>query len=644
MTVERFFGAVSFVIFHFVSSYGLKNEISREQWQFQGAQTRLDAAKGQASHDFQSNLFPKVNAASDAFLQEFFSSECDDVNSPPSLRLIQRSIGQLISGSDIRGRFVDHPQVGSMSAIAQEIRKSTLPALTPFAAHCLGYAYATFLTDTIPHKDEITICIGKDPRHHGLILADAFARGAEGVDNVRVAYTGLATTPSMFEFCRSSLCDGAVMVTASHLPEDRNGMKFFTCNGGLDKTNLAQVVSLAQRYSTALYDTSFIPPTSGPNAVYCSKWVDWMPVYARSLKRAMMNEVYGRQQNNDAKICRQTLKGLTIVLNAGNGSGVFFKQVLEDLGADVSRSIHTLPDSSFPGGIPNPESDSMIEETIKACQACNADLGIMLDTDADRCGLVAPRTMSFDGSSTQFEAVNRNRLIALMGVIYSKQSPGCSVVTCSVTSEGLSDFLENELGLRHVRYLKGYANVIKKARSLTESGEANAEVAIETSGHCALKENNYLDDGTYTAIKTLGLLARERVTNPKVSLLDLIRNLKEMGEVTELRMNLRDGTVETTHKMFDYLAFELEAACQLDSDWAVDTDNMEGIRIRIDDIGGFFMLRKSLHDPVLSLQVEAANRDAVIHKVIEPFLSICQSDSEISSALDFASLQSYLRS
>ncbi len=60
----------------------------------------------------------------------------------------------------------------------------------------------------------------------------------------------------------------------------------------------------------------------------------------------------------------------------------------------------------------------------------------------------------------------------------------------SVTSEGLALFLEG-LGLEHVRYLKGYANVIGKARELTESGKALAEVAIETSGHCAMREVSF---------------------------------------------------------------------------------------------------------------------------------------------------------
>ena len=50
--------------------------------------------------------------------------------------------------------------------------------------------------------EELIICIGRDPRPHGERLADAFARGAESVEGVRVVYTGLASTPSMYEFCR----------------------------------------------------------------------------------------------------------------------------------------------------------------------------------------------------------------------------------------------------------------------------------------------------------------------------------------------------------------------------------------------------------------------------------------------------------
>lgn len=144
----------------------------------------------------------KVGKASDTFLADFFTSECDDMNMPPSLSIIRRSFSQLLSGSDIRGTFVDHPRRGTMASVAQATSKSSLPALTPFAAHCFGYAFATMLSESSPKGEEFTICIGRDPRGHGTVLADAFGRGAGEVQNAQVVYTGIATTPAMFDFCR----------------------------------------------------------------------------------------------------------------------------------------------------------------------------------------------------------------------------------------------------------------------------------------------------------------------------------------------------------------------------------------------------------------------------------------------------------
>lgn len=263
--------------------------------------------------------------------------------------------------------------------------------------------------------------------------------------------------------------------------------------------------------------------------------------------------------------------------------------------------------------------------------------------DADRCGLVAPRTITEDGRHSNYEAINRNRLIALMGVIFARQSPGCSIVTCSVTSEGLANFLQQNLGLSHVRHIKGYANVIHRAKTLSESGVANVEVAIETSGHCALKENDYLDDGTFTAVKTIGLLAREKAKNPRRSLLSLIDALKEMPEVVEIRISPLDGTLESTARLFDYAAFEIEAGCSTVSDWSLDTENLEGVRVSVGSDGTFFMLRKSLHDPVLSFQIEAESKLAARTAIVDPILSLFESEPQIQSTLDYSSLQQYAK-
>ena len=350
-----------------------------------------------------------------------------------------------------------------------------------------------------------------------------------------------------------------------------------------------------------------------------------MPNYASTLKDAICSEV----QKDD-----KPLQGLKIVLNSGNGSGGFFNQVLKDLGADVSASIHVEPNPNFPAGIPNPEKKDMIAETIQSCQQISADLGILLDTDADRSGFVVPMP------NGEFEPLNRNRLIALLSVIFSRSSPGCSVVTDSVTSEGLAKFLEDDLGLKHVRYLKGYANVIGRAQELNANEGINAEMAIETSGHCAMKENGFLDDGTYTAVKVIGLLAREKLEGSP-DLLGLISGMKEMPEESELRMEVTDGSLETMAALFDLAAIQIHEKCNdPSSSWMFDAQNLEGIRVRTGD-GGFFMLRKSLHDPVICMQVESASKQSATETVVGPLLKIFQSINQFNKDVDLSALKGY---
>ncbi|KAL9182244.1 hypothetical protein ACHAXT_012896 [Thalassiosira profunda] len=579
----------------------------------------------------------KADFAAADFDPSLNPTEIDASNTPPSLQTILTSLAELKSGSDLRGTFAAHNSSGgtiaNVSHLIRRLKEDTgAIALTPFAAHCFGAAFAQWLLQTdVPeeatgrpgrHGNALTICIGRDPRKHGERLADAFARGAESVDGerpVRAVYTGVATTPSMYEFVRADKCDAAVMVSASHLPEDKNGIKFFAREGGLTKTNIDELIVLAQEEARRWYDAGILPPSSGNAGVFCSELVDFMPFYQETLKRALVREVGEATSSPLSK----PLAGLNIVVNPGNGAGCFFDDLLRELGANVAGSMHLTPDGTFPieFGVPNPEKREMVEDTIKACEANSADIGVMFDTDADRAGFVLPRVVDKSGKRSQYEPLNKNRLIALLSVVFSSASPGCTIVTDSTTSEGLNEFLEEKLGLRHFRYLRGYANVIGKAKELTESGKANAEVAIETSGHCAMKENGYVDDGTYTAVKIIGLLARTAASGKGSSLLDLISDLNELPYEEEFRLQATDGSLETTTSLFNELSHSVLEECSAMEDWSIDEDNLEGQRVRLSS-GGFFMIRQSLHDPVISMQIESVSAEEARDKVLTPLLNL----------------------
>jgi len=78
-------------------------------------------------------------------------------------------------------------------------------------------------------------------------LKRAFMKGMTE-SGAQVFDCGIASTPAMF---MSTVSDdnpttGGVMITASHLPFNRNGLKFFTKEGGLDKKDITEILRIAE--------------------------------------------------------------------------------------------------------------------------------------------------------------------------------------------------------------------------------------------------------------------------------------------------------------------------------------------------------------------------------------------------------------
>src|SRR5699024_7893524 len=128
------------------------------------------------------------------------------------------------------------------------------------------------------------------------------------------------------------------------------------------------------------------------------------------------------------------------------------------------------------------------------------------------------------------EELNRNRLIALMSAILLRDHPGTAIVTDSVTSTGLAQFIAQQGGVHH-RFKRGYRNVINEAVRLNREG-ADCQVARGTSGHGALKENYFMDDGAYLMVKLLIELGRGHRLD------EMIASLREPAESKEVRLPL----------------------------------------------------------------------------------------------------------
>ena len=114
-----------------------------------------------------------------------------------------------------------------------------------------------------------------------------------------------------------------------------------------------------------------------------------------------------------------------------------------------------------------------------------------------------------------------------MAAIVAQTNPGSTVVTDSVTSDQLQVFLENKLGLVHHRFKRGYRNVINESVRLNNEGTESC-LAIETSGHGALKENYFLDDGAYMSVKILCEVVRCK--RARKSIEDMLEALTEAAD------------------------------------------------------------------------------------------------------------------
>ncbi len=497
---------------------------------------------------------------------------------------------KLKSGTDIRG-------------VAVETEGSPVQ-LTDETVYALTCGFARFLAEKgiTPMS---RVAVGHDSRISAERIKVQVIRalcdcGFTAVD------CGLASTPAMFMTTVDFDCCGAVQITASHHPYDRNGLKFFTKEGGVDSGDLDAIIAFA---------AEDVPATAEKGTVEA---VEYMPVYAKRLRDMICREV-------NAADYEHPLKGYHIIVDAGNGVGGFYAtEVLQPLGADIAGSQFLEPDGMFPNHAPNPENAEAMASVSEATVKAKADLGIIFDTDVDRASCV----------DKHGKEINRNRLVALASLIALEGNDGGTIVTDSVTSTGLTAFINDTLGGKHYRYMRGYRNVINKQLELNAKG-VNCPLAIETSGHAAFRENYHLDDGAYLMTKIVIKLSQ--VGQEGKELDALIADLHDPLEAKEIRLKIGCDDFRSYGKT---IIASLQFAAYGNAGWRVADDNREGIRIFFDDsqYNGWFLLRLSVHDPIIPINIEsdapggAKKIAADLHRFLTAF-----------GCLDLAPLRDFLK-
>ena len=417
----------------------------------------------------------------------------------------------------------------------------------------IGYAFARMLAERLnTTPDRLNIAVGCDTRPDGSRIKKLLTRGITAADS-DVTDAGVCTLPALFMGVtrprKKPETHGAVMVTGGYASMEDNGFKFITPDGILMDDDIEHMLRMA---------------AADPVPERLVTRADLMDDY-----RQYLIERAAELLEDDAL---KPLLGLYVVVDTGTLAGTFFADLLESLGADIER---VTENPSF--------------EVVRF----GADMGVGFDMDGSLAFL-------YDASG---RPVDGNRLIALMAAMLLDKKPGQTIVTDSVTSTGLNAFIQ-EWGGIHYRFKRGFQNVIREAVRLNAE-EIDCPLAIETTGHAGFRENGFLEDGIYLALRVACQeldCKREGKT-----VFDPLVDLSEAVEASVLRLRILD---EEDPAASSQEVVEIILSNTLENpEWQMASDSREGVRITFNLDGGinnaWFQLRMSVHDPIMVLNAES---------------------------------------
>ena len=335
--------------------------------------------------------------------------------------------------------------------------------LTPECITLIGMAAGSYFYDG-SKKRQLAV-IGKDTRLSGYLIEPALTSGLISV-GIDVLFVGPMPTPAVSMLTKSLRADLGIMISASHNPYHDNGIKIFGADGyKLKKEAEQEIEKLISQYP------------EGMNFAH-----------AKNLGRARrLDDAPGRYiefaKNTFPKGMR--LDGLKIVVDAAHGAAYHLaNKIFWELGAEVV-SIGDKPD----GININLDCGSMHPETA-AQQVIEhkADLGIVLDGDADRVVIIDEKGKILDG----------DEILAVIAMNMKKRNclKNSSLVCTTMSNIGLETYCQQH-GIKVIRTNVGDKFVSDKLKN------DNLSLGGEQSGHIILSKHSSTGDGIISALAML---------------------------------------------------------------------------------------------------------------------------------------------
>jgi len=366
-----------------------------------------------------------------------------------------------------------------------DIRGVVSKDLTADVVYQVGRAIGSAAYD----EGQQTVIVARDGRKSGPELATALCRGL--MDSGRdVVDIGMVPTPLLYFATHFLGSSTGVMVTGSHNPPEYNGLKIVIAGETLSGD---EIMALRSRVAKG----------------------DLLQGEGTRTEQDLLVDYLNRVAE-DLHIARP----LKVVLDCGNGvAGVVGPHLLNALGCQVTE-LYCDVDGDFPNHHPDPSKPENLQALVEAVKTRQADIGIALDGDGDRIGVV----------DSQGNIIWPDRLLMLFAIDLLIRQPGADIIYDVKSSRHLAgQILSN--GGRPLMWKSGHSLV--KAR-MKETG---ALLAGELSGHIFFKERWYgFDDGLYACARLLEILAAD----PRSSA-EIFSDLPESVSTPELSMAMPEG-------------------------------------------------------------------------------------------------------
>ncbi len=448
---------------------------------------------------------------------------------------------------------------------AYDIRGIVDEALTEESIFNIGKALGSYILS----EGRDSLLTARDGRLSGPRLLDSLQKGVMS-SGCNVIDIGEAPTPLLyFSTFKTNISDG-VMLTGSHNPKNYNGLKIVINRKSMTSEKIKKIKLMIEEDNLS---NGFGKKTS----------LDVKEDYLKELIRKI-------KIDSKLKVC----------LDCGNGvGGIIAPKAFKLFNLEIVE-LYSEVDGNFPNHHPDPSNPKNLQDLQEKVLETSSDIGIALDGDGDRVGLVDNKgNIIFPDIYMMLLAEN----------LLKKYNEG-NIVFDVKCSKNLEKIIKNFNGTP-IMSRTGHSYIKSKII------ETDALLGGEMSGHIFFNDDWYgFDDGIYSALRIIEILSKQKKASHEV--FDSYPNFFSTPEIN----------IKVAEKEKFNIIEELKPLIQSEKYHFIDIDG-----IRLENKSSWGLIRASNTSPNLVLRFEGKTKKDL--REIKNYFKEILSKIEIDLQLDF---------